>query len=723
MASKSADMSAVASKRVTKKEAMRTRQKTAQSKRIRNKLVHFPLTPRSLTSPPHLQVNKNDDAKTYGSPKPDVRADSPKSPKKLAESIKPLPKSPKNKKCKEVLETTKEYYPNKKKRTVFSKKVVLKPKYELKVVERLNKRKLITPRKDSNFYIPIVDPALPPQKVPEPSFEELLRLADDMDSMTDEDLMEILTCPSPVWWEAPVNPEYEEDPIFPRPRRPAPTQQEAKPTNLQSSTKISKMPELKPEIKLISELEEIGSKSSNKITKKRYLENILGNIKKKVNKSTPSNDSDTRKSNKNDTKINRVQTISLSESSATEDELFTDKNEDILRDLENLDIPVAKSDDINEKVDLLSPVECIFLEEDAAPCDPMVDYVSKQPVSEIEEKFEASMLEGIYKIQPSSSSLIKQTRSLVPKKIIFTIKTNDKKKIKLDLEEYEDNKDTETKQEEEVEVPNEMPPLKRFPKVSENDADIACPYSNPSSDNFEMDAVDSSSITSREPDTISDTNIKFLTDEQVNGEENLNGDENNDPLAPDTKTESDLEGEKQKTVTEDSIEKDKNMNIGKTNERDDEEEKITEYAVDDSDITIDDNEKKRERIVVYKIIEADSDIEQPASVTEHNNYFSNKSKTAKANKKINETVNADKVNKKMTNKIRVKVKSIKRKANVNVDKRKVEDDLKIPITDSNGPKKAKMHYCRVCSSIFDTPECKYCKEKSIQNNSMETNKL
>jgi hypothetical protein len=50
-------------------------------------------------------------------------------------------------------------------------------------------------------------------KVPSPVFselsmEEVVKFVEETESLDDEDLMEILTCPSPVWWEDPPDDKY-----------------------------------------------------------------------------------------------------------------------------------------------------------------------------------------------------------------------------------------------------------------------------------------------------------------------------------------------------------------------------------------------------------------------------------------------------------------------------------------------------------------------------------
>ncbi|CAH4033123.1 unnamed protein product [Pieris brassicae] len=107
----------------------------------------------------------------------------------------------------------KEFQPDKVKRKIELKKVKLNPKHNQIVIAdmtKCNKRKRNVPKRDvSQASFKAV--SSPPSEN-EKSVFELITLIDGTQDMGDDDFLEILTCPSPVWWEDPP-PGYSEDPI------------------------------------------------------------------------------------------------------------------------------------------------------------------------------------------------------------------------------------------------------------------------------------------------------------------------------------------------------------------------------------------------------------------------------------------------------------------------------------------------------------------------------
>ncbi|CAF4913900.1 unnamed protein product [Pieris macdunnoughi] len=107
----------------------------------------------------------------------------------------------------------KEFQPDKVKRKIELKRVKLTPNHNQIVIAdmtKCNKRKRNVPKKDfpqASFKAT----STPPRDI-EKSVFELISLMDGTQEMCDDDFLEILTCPSPVWWEDPP-PGYSEDPI------------------------------------------------------------------------------------------------------------------------------------------------------------------------------------------------------------------------------------------------------------------------------------------------------------------------------------------------------------------------------------------------------------------------------------------------------------------------------------------------------------------------------
>ncbi|XP_047523042.1 uncharacterized protein LOC125061595 [Pieris napi] len=106
----------------------------------------------------------------------------------------------------------KEFQPDKVKRKIELKRVKLNPNHNQIVIAdmtKCNKRKRNVPKRD--FPQASFKASTPPRYI-EKSVFELITLMDGTQEMCDDDLLEILTCPSPVWWEDPP-PGYSEDPI------------------------------------------------------------------------------------------------------------------------------------------------------------------------------------------------------------------------------------------------------------------------------------------------------------------------------------------------------------------------------------------------------------------------------------------------------------------------------------------------------------------------------
>lgn len=221
-----------------------------------------------------------------------------------------------------------EYYPDKLKRDVAAKKIRLKPKHNFTVIASTNKRKLATPQKGikSPPPLPTASHSLlksrktraPRSSSPEPTVQEMVRIMEESRSLSDEDFMEILTCPSPVWWEDPPDGGYSEDSIIMISPEP--------PAEKTTGNKKRKM-----FINLPNDNEiKTDNKTDEKFVKKKLkLENVLGNIKNKCIKQI-----DNPKNEITDEPI-----IKLSESEGEISDLSFNE-EEILKNLENMDIPV-----------------------------------------------------------------------------------------------------------------------------------------------------------------------------------------------------------------------------------------------------------------------------------------------------------------------------------------------------------------------------------------------
>ncbi|KAI8431425.1 hypothetical protein MSG28_015945 [Choristoneura fumiferana] len=352
--------------RIAKKEVIVTRHKSAQMKRqlrVRDRsmkhltdLLKSPTRETQTSQPTNVPKNIQ---------KPKTPPKHKNSLLKSVEKVQNLPekvfKLSKVLRKKVALVEDVEFYPNKRKRTLDVKKVVLKSNNELQMVASIVgsvKRKCRVPNKATSK---------PESREPSPvysqlSMAEVISMMDD--DLTDEDLMEILTCPSPVWWEDGPGEEYIEEAVFRRTPEPPPESKKE-----EAVIKMVVEEENKAETIKIPDL----SKKSEKFLKKRSkLEGLLGNIKNKNNKvESVNNDSmedkvvscsnsvfnedlvvicsNYRKSktSNNKTENNEDESRKRTKSESDSDEvIFHDSsmNEDeLLRSLENMEIPIDNS--------------------------------------------------------------------------------------------------------------------------------------------------------------------------------------------------------------------------------------------------------------------------------------------------------------------------------------------------------------------------------------------
>ncbi|KAF9421737.1 hypothetical protein HW555_002418, partial [Spodoptera exigua] len=230
-----------------------------------------------------------------------------------------------------------EYYPDKLKRDVAAKKIRLKPKHNFTVIASTNKRKLATPQKGLKSPPPLPTPSptqqkflnkkLPQSSSPQPSVQEMVRMMEESRSLSDEDFMEILTCPSPVWWEDPPDGDYSEDAIIMVSPEP--------PAEMTSKCKKRKI-FINPTTDTANKIEQFKTANKKKdekfVKKKLKLENVLGNIKNKNLKQTGD-------SAKQGTVDEAVMKFSESEGEISD---LSFNEEEILKNLENMDIPIEK---------------------------------------------------------------------------------------------------------------------------------------------------------------------------------------------------------------------------------------------------------------------------------------------------------------------------------------------------------------------------------------------
>ncbi|CAG4971134.1 unnamed protein product [Parnassius apollo] len=341
------------------RSVMLTRFKLSQQKRqLREKDRRMTHITQLLKSPHLLTKTKDNKEKSVKT-----------SPKLSRPSVKP---SKKEKPLQTKKSSKVEFCPNKVKRNIVAKKIVLKPRHELKVIgstNGVNKRKLDMTQKvtDNGSQSPIYS---------ELGFEEVIRMADETQNLDDEDLLEILTCPSPVWWEDPPDDNYLDDPIIMKSPKSSvvPTlikQFKSKPSRKKKPHKVILESNASKENESGEHSMDVGtimdsttlntnSKSDDKFKNKRSkLENLLSNIKDKLCKPKTDQDGDnikdqalfisTDNSNIDSTKTlddannshpkHRQETVSES----TDDSLFPEmslSDHNSLKLLENMEIPV-----------------------------------------------------------------------------------------------------------------------------------------------------------------------------------------------------------------------------------------------------------------------------------------------------------------------------------------------------------------------------------------------
>ncbi|RVE43304.1 hypothetical protein evm_012063 [Chilo suppressalis] len=611
-----------------------TRTKSAQQRRqLREK-------DRSMSK--ITQLLKPQSPKTYKN----IKKKSPRTPEKKRRSTETIDRESNN--TDQGSGLYKEYYPDKLRRKFEEKRVFLKPKYQSKTVVKLNKRKLETPQRgtllggqtqsdDTNTWTCVYEAKS--LKFDQLSMEEVVRIVEETESLDDEDLMEILTCPSPVWWEDPPNEKYIEEPIFRR--SPVNVQKPTVKTTNKSSEKQTRKAYLKNNSKRAKKTEKlvkaadfitITRTDANFLKKRSKLENLLGNIKNKgfsepntkINKDSSSeitekvNDKSSDSEKVSDKKVKRY-----SESNESLSDLSF-HNEDMLKDLENMDIPMeinSKEKCTENQTELDDKV--INAKEDVSCENEFVSHTDNVDVTPI-EKYDQDNV------------------SLVP--------------------------------------PN-LPRLTKRPKLQES----------PSVKSISDETVISTSSGQENMDTISDTNIRFISDDDI---EILGG--NNFPQIKEIKSEEDLVD-----TTDKDIKILDNNNSSQT-------KKVENETVDNKEVLKALNDKK-EFITVYKIVSGEPIGSKLKNIPEYSNYVENLLIEESANEET-------KCNGQLNNFFK-KCKFVNRKKRKELEASRSE--AKSSFCDTCEPKKCitvaqeeNVKYCLNCSSIFDTDECSYCSVKS-----------
>ncbi|XP_032528319.2 uncharacterized protein LOC116778425 [Danaus plexippus] len=214
---------------------------------------------------------------------------------------------------KQLIENT-EFHPNKHKRHIKPKKIVLIPKNCLKMVggtKSSNKRKLHIPRKEpSNTLSDALMNSMETNS--NISFPELIRVIEESGSLDDEDFLEILTCPSPVWWEDPPH-GYMEEALYSR----SPEEDKSRCQNEEKTDNVG--------CNLANDLViNVIDRSKNFIKKRGKLETLLKNMREKITKPEIDNQ-------KNSDRINDDCSMEL-------------RDDEVLKHLENIKIPIAEDD-------------------------------------------------------------------------------------------------------------------------------------------------------------------------------------------------------------------------------------------------------------------------------------------------------------------------------------------------------------------------------------------
>ncbi|XP_052746147.1 homeobox-like protein HDP1 [Bicyclus anynana] len=305
-----------------------------------------------------LQDNK----KSKKIQKPQVK--NPKQVRKIIKKVKqkPVPVI--------VIEDDGEFYPQKLKRNVENKKVILKPKPNLKLIGGMNscnKRKLRMPQKeakcikyDSDSSSDIVPYSPKPTEETELSVMDMILLIEEK-GLDDEDMLEILTCPSPVWWEDPLD-GYIEEPIFTRLK---PAQQKSIKNQLQEEQNKEAERRKQRDMDLflaskdsgnlvISETDiHIENRGVNFVNKRGKLESLLGVIKKIKKDSNylnqDNNAATTDITNNCDSELNKNNNLITESKSKCIEVGDFNKNRDITNKTNESDISVSGTNEIPDK--------------------------------------------------------------------------------------------------------------------------------------------------------------------------------------------------------------------------------------------------------------------------------------------------------------------------------------------------------------------------------------
>ncbi|KAG6456719.1 hypothetical protein O3G_MSEX009896 [Manduca sexta] len=400
-------------------------------------------------------------------PSPDpVSAPSPPSPKPIpspttSNDIDMYPKL----KIKRATQRTKtpettyisEYYPQKLKRHTPKKKTILKNSHNLKDISERRKRKPIVPQKGD-----VTEPK-DPQRIEysELSMTEIVRLMEDTQKLDDDDLMEILTCPSPVWWEDAPYDEHCEDPI-------------EKELVKEAIEGISESPPpIEEDVQIRAQLLNRQNKNKQVIKKKNKLEHILGNLKNRI-----------FTANKDD-EISKDIVV----------EPFSINNEVIKNEIQHdcVKNEVPKNDEIK------------YNENNEHNDNEIIHVADDEIHNSYNENINMSANTSAFKVLDSSEGEILSDISVNEDELLKDLET-----IEIPIKESSPVK----RQEMEIKdiVPETLPPLLKFPYQSNNvefNESAKFSYTESSKEKSSDDAI------SDEFDSISDTNVRFLDDDDV----------------------------------------------------------------------------------------------------------------------------------------------------------------------------------------------------------------
>ncbi|KAJ8706653.1 hypothetical protein PYW07_012731 [Mythimna separata] len=337
-----------------------------------------PIITRTKSAQQRRKLRNKEEKKTE---KPELTKTETKSPKvktvkRPQESLLKVPIVIDSDECSQL-----EFYPNTLKRDVPAKKIMLKPKHNFKVIASTNKRKLAIPQRGHHtIKSPSSKPSPPKSKTPrskrpircsstrssspELSMHEMIRMMEETRSLSDDDFMEILTCPSPVWWEDPPDGGFDEDSIHKKLPEPPPERI----SNPNKKRRIITNTKSTNSNKITNKQHQQHNNSIHKkpkdrhtdekfVKKKQKLENILGNIKNKTTQ--PKNDEKSV-----DKHTNRK--VSESEEGDISDLSFNE--EEILKNLEEMEIPMERSDteesDLTDPLDIKNQIDDIDIKEE-----------------------------------------------------------------------------------------------------------------------------------------------------------------------------------------------------------------------------------------------------------------------------------------------------------------------------------------------------------------------